>query len=257
MTEAPARGLRAMAAEDERQSRAQAKEDRKARIKQAAVLVVTAGRTVRGAAREVGLDDSAKSSVDREVQLLKIAGVGDVPDLVTEPHSMTEPPATVTEDEHQSANEKRRATIERQKAESAQYKVRKRGKGVGGTFEEYRHACVQAQEWRRTKNKTISEAQAFALREFGITVGRTAIQCGKAPRKVGGPTAIAWEEERRFVDVLVLLRSMNVDLDRATVMEYANALIKGTELEKKFPNGVTNDWYQRFMNDHKDKLGRW
>ena len=202
------------------------------------------------------MDLSAKSSVAREVKSLRSAGVGPVADLIPEPPGRTECPSTVTEDENLSAPDKRHATIERQKAEDAQYKVRKRGKGVGGTFEEYRHACVQAQEWRRIEKNTISEAQGFALREFGFTVGRGAIQVGKAPKRVGAQTAITWEEERRFVDVLVLLRSMKVDLDRGTVMAYANVVIKGSEFEKKFPNGVTKDWYKRFMNDHKDKLGR-
>jgi hypothetical protein len=75
----------------------------------------------------------------------------------------------------------------------------------------------------------MAEAPARGLAANG------AIQCGKAPKREGAQTAITWEEERRFEDVLVLLRSMNVDLDRETVMAYANAVIKGSEFEKKFP----------------------
>ena len=220
------RGLRADEAHQQRVANIQAKLDRRKNAKQAAILVVTSGWTQRGALVEVDLDHTAKSTVDREVQNLRRTGVGALSDIMPDTPTTHDSPSAVAQNEtevalrKEAAEKKRMATIQRQKDEASQYIGRKREGPVGGTFEKYSHACVQAQEWRRREQPSISEAQQYALQEFGIKVGRSAIQCELPPKRVGAPTAIPWDDERKLVDILVLLRhsSMNVDLRKEIVM---------------------------------------
>ena len=83
-------------------------------------------------------------------------------------------------------------------------------------------------------------------------MGRWVIQQGVTPNPVGSPTALPREEEDKLVNMIVMLRTMLVDLDRETILQYVNWMIVGTELEEKW---VGKDWYNQFMNDHADRLG--
>ena len=253
------RGARAAAADRERQrSHTAAKEDtaaRRSKVDQVAWKVIAEKMSVRAACREVGLEEGAKSSVSRMVK-----GMGDgcpvlTPDAISEPVLSRSAADLGPAEKGAAAAEKRRETLARKDDEASQYKPRG-GKGVGGSFARYREAVVKTQEWRRVANASIPAAQRYAKEQFGIEMGRWVIQQGVSPNPVGAPTALPREEEDKLVDMIVMLRTMLVDLDRECILAYVNQMIEGTELEKKLPNGVGKDWYKRFMNDHADRLGR-
>jgi hypothetical protein len=152
------------------------------------------------------------------------------------------------------AVQKRKATKQHKKDIGVHYTYR--GKLVGGTFTEYQDAVEYAQKLRAERKLTLSQAIKAAKEDKGIDVGKFAVRKGTLPNKRGRPSIFADEEEKKLVDIIVMLRSMKVDLGSDEVMHIANEMMQGTDYQNTWLHGrVTKRWYYAFLKRHEHKLG--
>lgn len=106
----------------------------------------------------------------------------------------------------------------------------------------------------RARMNAEAAAREVAVRFPGIKISGETIRnavYGVPPRPPGRQPYIPASGEKYIADLVRARRVAKFAVFKEDIMSMANALIKDTELEHKFEDGVvTNRWYERFLNDY-------
>lgn len=71
-----------------------------------------------------------------------------------------------------------------------------------------------------------------------------------SPPRLGKVSPYPREAELHLVEWIRAMRGFKLSVFKSTVMSVANSQIAGTAFERHWPNGVTNNWYYRFLSSH-------
>ena len=71
-----------------------------------------------------------------------------------------------------------------------------------------------------------------------------------SPQRLGFSSPYPADGEAHLVKWIKSMRAFKLPVFKSTVMSMANAQIKGTEAEGAWKDGVTNNWYYRFLKAH-------
>jgi hypothetical protein len=158
-----------------------------------------------------------------------------------------------------ASHQKRLATRERKAEESTHY--RQGDKSVGGTWPVFRAAVGYAVMLRRNQAPYSEAIEKTKLMYPDIT-GIDRFVIAKAhknpdgyPRRVGRQPFMEDKDELILVETVELLRSMKYDMTRHDVIHLANSMLEGTEVAKKFKDGVVGDqWFYRWKADYAHRI---
>ena len=115
-------------------------------------------------------------------------------------------------------------------------------------WENYCHAYVRAGE---LMNKGVSKRKAAkqASGEFNVYISpsttlRAAERPGQKPSKAGRKLILGEEMEARLEMLCLVLRQMRIPIFRSMIMNYANTMIRGTDMETQFKyKEIRRHWY--------------
>ena len=115
-------------------------------------------------------------------------------------------------------------------------------------WENYCHAYVRAGE---LMNKGVSKRKAAkqASGEFNVYISpstalRAAERPGQKPSKAGRKLILGEEMEARLEMLCLVLRQMRIPIFRSMIMNYANTMIRGTDMETQFKyQEIRRPWY--------------
>ena len=120
-------------------------------------------------------------------------------------------------------------------------------------WDAYCHAYIYAGELIAKKGMSKREAARQASEKHGVALSpstalRASQHLGEPPSKRGRTLILGADMENKLESLCLILREMRIPIFHYMILNYANSLVKGTELEEQFKHReVRRHWYYNWL----------